>query len=260
MFATARKEFTETLHKFPIIISLSWDEIKVRYIRSILGPFWIVLTTGISTVGLGYIWSILVHQDKATFIPALCVGLVIWQFLSNCVIDAADCFVTNRALLLNTLNPILIYPFCTIGKNLIIFAHNCVTILFIFLIYPPEVNASTLMLIPGLLLVLGNLLWIVFVLSILGTRYRDLPPAITSFMTIFFFLSPVMYKPAQLGLKAKLLWVNPFTYMISLIRDPLTGSASPWFAYVVAIVALILGWGLLILMLNRYRYRVLYWI
>lgn len=260
MPANIRMELSETLNNFPIVAALSWDEIRVRYIRSILGPFWMVLTTAISIMGLGYIWSILFHQDRTTFIPALCVGLVIWQFISNCVLEATNCFVANRNLLLNTLNPILIFPLNTIGKNLIIFAHNFLIIVIVFLIYPPAINLNTLLIIPGFILVVLNLIWIIFVLGILGTRYRDLPPAIASFMTIFFFLSPVIYKPEQLGLKAKLLWLNPFTYMISLIRDPLTGSASPWFAYLVACLALIIGWSMLGYLLKNYRYRLLYWL
>ena len=80
-------------------------------------------------------------------------------------------------------------------------------------------------------LVLGNLVFLVLILAFLGSRYRDIAPAITSVMTIVFFLSPVMYKPSQLGVKENLMWLNPFSHLITLIRDPITGLSPELFVY-----------------------------
>ena len=260
MIENTKSELLETFKKKSLIISLSWDDIKVRYARSVIGPFWLVLTTAISALGLGYVWSILFNQDKETFIPALCIGLVIWQFLSSCILEASNCFIINAPIIRNTLNPILIFPLVTIIRNLIILGHNFIIILIVFFIYPPTINYKTLLLIPGLILVLGNLIWIVAILGFLGARYRDLSPAISSMMTILFFLSPVIYKPDQLGIKEIILWFNPFTYFISLIRDPLSGNSCPSFAYIVMSCSLLLGLILMMLIFEKYRHHLVYWL
>ncbi len=241
-------------------MSLSWDNIKVRYARSVIGPFWLVLTTAISALGLGYVWSILFNQDKETFIPALCIGLIIWQFLSSCILEAPNCFIENTPIIRNTPNTVLIFPLVTIIRNIIILGHNLIIIFIVFLIYPPIFNHKTLLIIPGVILVIGNLVWIVGILGFLGARYRDLSPAISSMITILFFLSPVIYKPDQLGFKSYIMWLNPFTYLISLIRDPLTGQASPAFAYIVTTASLLIGYSVMTIMIEKYRYRLLYWL
>ncbi len=260
MFKNARHELTETYRKKTLILNLAWDDIKVRYARSVIGPFWLVMTTAISALGLGYIWSILFNQNKATFIPALCIGLVIWQFLSSCILETPNCFTINAPIIRNTINPILIYPLVTIIRNLIILTHNILIIFIVLCLYPPNLNYKTFLIIPGLILVIGNLIWISVILGFLGARYRDLSPAITSMMTILFFLSPVIYKPNQLGLKAIVMWLNPFTYLISAIRDPLTGEASPLFAYGVMTASFLIGFIAMTIMIEKYRYRIPYWV
>ncbi|WP_422137500.1 ABC transporter permease [Endozoicomonas sp. ALC020] len=260
MFKNVCYEVSETYRKKNLVINLAWDDIKVRYARSVIGPFWLVMTTAISALGLGYVWSILFNQDKATFIPALCIGLVIWQFLSSCILETPNCFIVNAPIIRNTINPILIYPLVAIIRNLIILAHNFLIIFIVFYLYPPELNYNTFLIIPGLILVIGNLIWISIILGFFGARYRDLSPAITSMMTILFFLSPVIYKPEQLGLRAMVMWLNPFTYLISAIRDPLTGNASPLFSYVVMTSTLLLGFMITAFMIEKYRYRIPYWL
>lgn len=260
MYDDAIKELCETYRKRILIVNLAWDDIKVRYARSIIGPFWLVMTTAISAVGLGYIWSVLFNQNKETFIPSLCIGLVIWQFLSTCVLESPNCLIANSPIIRNTTNPIIIYPLTIIIRNLIILLHNFLIIVVIFIIFPPSISYKTLLIIPSLILVIGNLFWISVILGFLGARYRDLSPALTSIMTIIFFLSPVIYKPEQLGLKAKIIWLNPFTYFISLIRDPLTGNASPLFCYIVMIAILILGLVAMTGTIEKYRHRVPYWL
>lgn len=257
---TQFSDFFAALEKFDLILYFAWSDIKARYARSILGPLWLVLTTAIGVAGLGYIWSILFNMDRATFIPALAIGLVIWQLLSTSLLEASVTFIVNAQVIKNSNNPILIFVFHTLMKNLIIFAHNFIIIFIILIIYPPDINLKTLLIIPGLFLVIGNLVWMISILAIVGVRYRDLQPALSSFMTIFFFLSPVIYKPDQLGVKANLMWLNPFTYLISFIRDPLTGTASPLFAYAIGILALILGWIATSILLKRYKHRLVFWV
>ena len=223
-------------YQIKLISYLSWTDIKARYARSILGPFWLVLTTLISVVGLGYVWSTLFDIEKSIFIPFLSVGLVVWQLLSIAVIEATTVYSANNGVMRNTNNPLLVFPFAMLARNCIVFAHNIVVLLLVYCFYPPHFTFYTLLVIPGFILVIINMAWLVTLVAILGARYRDIGPAITSFMTILFFFCPIMYKPEQLGIKSYLLWYNPFSYMITVIRDPLAGVAAPLFIYLTLIV------------------------
>lgn len=243
-----------------IILHLSWADIRARYARSVIGPFWLVLTTAISVMGLSYIWSILFNMDKETFIPSLTVGLVIWQFIATCISEAPTCFTFYSPVMRNYSHPVWIYPTALVIKNFIVFLHNFVIVTLVLVLYPQGFSWETLLLFPTLLLVVVVLIQIVIILAFLGARYKDLGSAVIALMTIAFFLSPVIFKPDQLGVKEYLMWFNPFSYLITLVRDPLIGQASEDFVYLVTISFLVISAGMVYFFINRYRYRVLYWI
>ena len=257
---TILNDIKSLITKKQVVIHLAWSAIRVRYARSILGPFWIVLTSAISVAGLGYVWSTIFNQDRATFIPMLTVGLVLWIFLSSLIVEASNCYIIFSNAVKNTLNPIILYPVALLIQHFIVFVHTWVIIIGVFLIYPPHFTLHTLMIIPNFLLVMLNLLWITITLAILGARYRDLNQAIASLMTILFFLSPVLYKPDALGLKSFILWFNPFSYFITAMRYPLEGAPTPLFIYYALCIALIIGFLLVSYLLRRTRYRIVYWL
>lgn len=252
---------SESLKKhWGLVLHLSWTEIRVRYAHSIIGPFWLVLTTAISVLGLSYIWSILFNMDKETFIPSLTVGLVIWQFIAACITEAPNCFGVYISIIRNYSHPIWIYPAALVIKNFVIFFHNLVIVVIVLMIYPQGFGWETAMIVPALLLILLVLTQVVIILAFLGARYKDLGAAIIAFMSIAFFLSPVIFKPDQLGVKEHLMWLNPFSYLITVIRDPLTGHVSDSFVYLVMIAFMLVAGGIMHFLVTRYRYRVLYWI
>src|ERR1700733_9642855 len=55
---------------------LGWDDIRQRYRRSVLGPFWITLSMGIFLLLLGVIYSRLFHMDLPTYLPYLSLGFI----------------------------------------------------------------------------------------------------------------------------------------------------------------------------------------
>lgn len=243
-----------------MIIHLSWTEIRSRYARSIIGPFWLVLTTAISVMGLSYIWSILFNLDREVFIPSLTVGLVIWQFIAACVIEAPTCFTIYGSIMRNYSHPIWIYPTALVIKNFIIFLHNLVIVFLVLVIYPQNFGWETLIIFPAMLLIIVVLTQIAIILSFVGARYKDFGAAVIALMSMAFFLSPVIFKPEQLGVKEYLMWLNPFSYLITIIRDPLTGHSSESFVYYVTLCFVFFASGIIYLLIKRYNSRVLYWI
>ena len=77
--------------------------------------------------------------------------------------------------------------------------HNVLIIPIVFAIYHVGVNANILWLAVGLLLVIANGFWFGFFLAIVCARFRDVPQIMTSIMQVVFFITPVMFTPAQLS-------------------------------------------------------------
>lgn len=237
----------------------AWGDLKTRYRRSTLGPLWLVLSTSIGVTGLGYVWATLLNMQIEQFVPMLTVGLVVWQLVSACISESSDVFYKQAKVIRNLKVPLLLFPLQLLMKHALYFGHNLIVVFAVFLIFQLPVNWAQLMAIPGLLIVLANMLWVITLIGIIASRFRDVQSFIASVMPLLFFLSPVLYKPNNLGLKSQLLWLNPLTYLITLIRDPLQGHVPPLFVYLVSLVLLFLGTTITWWLMMKKRGRIAFW-
>ncbi len=238
---------------------LAWSETVARYRRSTLGPLWLVLGTAIGVVGMGFIWSILLQQEMQSFIPSITVGLVVWQFISGVVTESSGMFVKHSTMLVNIRMPVYLITLQAFGRHVINLMHNLVVVLGVFIIFPHYNSWTSLAALPGLLIVSINLVAIMQIVGIIGARFRDLEPLIQAFFPILFFLSPVLYRPGQLGPAEAIMVFNPIAHYIRVVRDPMLG-VIPSLEHYAIVLALTVVTVLFSLWLTGSRaYRLPYW-
>ena len=78
---------------------LGWQDIKQRYRRSILGPFWITIATGTTAVAMGILYSSLFNLDVAEFLPYVTLGFIVWNMISGAILEGAEVFISNEGLI-----------------------------------------------------------------------------------------------------------------------------------------------------------------
>ena len=62
---------------------LGWNDIRQRYRRSVLGPFWITISMAVFILLLGVIYSHIFQIDVKTYFPFLALGYIIWGFIAQ---------------------------------------------------------------------------------------------------------------------------------------------------------------------------------
>ena len=253
-------DIVRTLKMPRLIFYMAWSDIRARYKRSVLGPFWITISTAIGVVGLGFIWSELFHMDRAVFIPTLTIGLILWQFMSACIVESTSVFSRQANIIRNLNLPISLHPAQLVLRHVLNLAHNFPLFILVALILGNKFNWQTLMFIPSMLLVVANLYWMSLMIGTLGARFRDLEYLISMVMPLLMFLSPVMYRPNALPSIGKYMWVNPLADMIEIIRYPLLGQPTPEFIYIINISMLLMGGTLTFLLFNAKRNRIAFWV
>ncbi len=259
----ALADIKEGLRKWPIWVMLAYQDIKLRYRRSILGPFWLTLSMAITIYTMGYIYSHIFHTDMAEYFPYLTGGMLAWTLISTMITDFTDGLAVSEHLIKQVKLPYTLYIHRIASRNIIIFFHNLAVIIPIWIIYhnSAHVNLNTLLLFPGLLLLYINAVSYGLVLAMIGARYRDISQIIKSLIQVVFFITPVMWKPdALLEKNHYIVDLNPLYSYIELIRAPLTGNAPTMyniaFVMVLTLVGLVAGWTMLV----RRRARIVYWI
>ncbi len=253
-------DLVDTFKMPGLILYMAWSDVRARYKRSFLGPLWITISTAIGVVGLGFIWSELFRMDKATFIPLLTIGLILWQCFSACIVESTSVFYKQANIIRNLSLPISLHPAQLVLRHLINLAHNAPLFLVVALILGREYNIYTLAVIPGFLLVVANMFWMSLFFGTLGARFRDLEYLISMIMPLLMFLSPVMYRPNALPSIGKYMWLNPLADMIEIIRYPLLGEPTPLFVYGMNIAILIVGSAMTFVLFNAKRNRIAFWV
>lgn len=247
---------------FPLIMMLGWQDIRQRYRRSVLGPFWLTLSMGVMIGTIGVVFSQILSASIDQFIPFLSAGLILWGTISTVVTEACTAFIFSEGVIKQLPLPLSVHMFRMIWRNIIILAHNIVILPLVFLVVGKPFSLVALVSIPGFLLAAVNLSWISFLLGIICTRYRDFPQIIGSLLQIVFYLTPIIWMPDLLPQRASLylLDINPAYHLLEIIRAPLLGQFPTALNWGVASFSAIVGWLITLSFYNRYKHRIAYWL
>jgi len=249
------------LARWHLWTALAWNDVRRRYRRSTIGQFWLTLSMGITVAGLGTVYSLLFRVPVTEFIPYVAVCFVVWGFISTTILESCTAFVDNEAIMKYTYTPRSTFIFRLLYRNAIIFAHNVLIVPLVFLFFKVAPSWNVLWFVPGALLVLLNCFCVGLVLAIICARYRDLPQIVSSVMQIVFFVTPVMFRPAQLpAWSGPIVRLNPFANLLEVVRDPLLGQMPSVWAVGYCAASLAIA-GLIAWYFTRhYGPRVVYWL
>src|SRR2546430_5899264 len=125
-FARAIEDIRGGLRERELWSHLGWQDIKQRYRRSVLGPFWITISQGVLALGLGLLDSQLFHQHVATFLPYIATGFIVWGFISGCLTEGMETFISNEGLIRHLPAPMTVYALRTVWRQTLMFGHNII--------------------------------------------------------------------------------------------------------------------------------------
>lgn len=245
---------------WPVWMVMGWDDIRQRYRRSVLGPFWITLSMGVFIFVLGLIYSRLFNTPLENYMPFLTVGYIVWGFISATTNEATNAFHESSKFIKQIKLPYSIYVMRVVCRNFIVFLHTIVIYIPVCIYFRVEPTPMTLLALPGLLLVIVNQVWLTLVIGIFSTRFRDITPIVQTVTQLMMFMTPIMW---MVGSNERLRLVaeaNPAYHLIELVRAPALGTAPEPLSWLVAIGMAVVGWALASALLVRTARRIVYWL
>jgi ABC-type polysaccharide/polyol phosphate export permease len=237
------------------------SSIRRRYARSRLGQFWLTLSTAIFVLMYGTLFSVLFKRDPAEFMPYVCTSIILWSIISGTISNATTCLVGAHRYFQNQYASFSIAIFVVIYRELITIAHEIWIILGILLYFGLILNIDVPRLALGIVLVLFTLVWMSYAIAIICVRFRDVIQITASVMRAAFFLTPIFWHESMFPeAYRKYLILNPFNVLLSVIRDPLLGSPAPPHYLLYGSVGSILGFFATMILVGKYRRRIIFWI
>lgn len=259
--AMAMRDIREAVALWRLCWTLGALDIRIRYRGSLIGPFWLSLSTGVMVAAMGVIYSTLFKIDMHDYLPFLAISQVLWGYLSVLVGEACTGYMVNENLIRAVRMPFTLYAARTVLRNVLVLAHNLVVIVAVDLFMWTWPGAEVLLALPALLLWLVDSLAITVLLGALCARFRDIPPIVASVMQMAFFVTPVIWRPALIG--AQHLWLlpfNPFYSLLEVLRAPLLGEIPSGWDYVSAVFYSALLCGFTWMVFARVRARIAFWV
>jgi len=249
------------LRMWRLAFTLGWFDIRLRYRGSVLGPFWLTLSTGVMVGALGVLYSALFHMDLHDYLPFLALSLVLWAFVSTLVGEACTCFQQSEGMIRSVRLPFTLYALRVIVRNVLVLAHNVVVIVLVYALLDVWPGAVSVAALPGLALWVLDGLACCLLLGAICARFRDIPPIVGSVMQIAFFISPIIWRPEMLtGSRAGWLPFNPFYTLLEVVRAPLLGHLPEWHVWLSALGFSVLLCGAAWAMFIRVRSRLAFWV
>ncbi len=248
---------TRTRHYLDLIIILTQKEMKVRYKSSFLGYLWCILLPLAFALVYFIAFKVILKVEIENFTLFLLAGIFPWQWFANSANMSPMAFVGNVTLIKKVSFPKYLIPFAVVLQEGIHFVLSLPVLLLFLLYYNKSPSLTWLYGIPLLLFIQFMMVYgISLLISVINLFFRDMEKLTGIFVTLFFFLTPIVYSETMVPEKYKpvLVTFNPFCSLIVSWRNLiLDGTMDP------AYVATSLFFALSFLIMGYLVYNKLSW-
>jgi lipopolysaccharide transport system permease protein len=246
-----------------IFTTLGWQDVKQAYRRSKVGPFWLTIGMAVQIITMGVVFGLIFKTEIQEYLPFLAVSIVIWGFISATVSEGCLAFISAESIIKQLRISHAQHVLRVIWKNLITSAHNFVILPLVFLIFLMQPKLTFFLFIPATGLLVLNLIWVVWLVGMISARFRDMPPIISSVLTVAFYVTPIMWYPKLIendSLAHLLLGLNPIYHWVQIVRLPILGQFPTPENWGLALLSAGVGWLVTLVVYRKYRNMIAYWV
>ena len=232
----------------------AWLDTVCQYRRSRIGPLWETINVLVMLLGLTIISSSIFGSSMVDIVGYIGLGIIIWTAISSLVIEGSAAFVRNAGYVANSTLSVDLYVGRSVFKTLITFGHHVILYFLGVLFALVPLTWTSLLAIPGIILLFVNGFWIVMVLSFICARFRDVELFVRNIMQLAFFVTPIFWNYRQISSNRQFIVdYNVLFYFIEIVRNPLLGEVPPLTHYLTVLAVTVIGYGLAYIVHRKMR-------
>lgn len=240
------------------ILSSIKNDLFVRFKRSKLGGFWAVLNPLFQVLIFALVLSNIMcariegSNNPFAFSIYLMSGMLAWNLFSEIIGRSLSLFLDNASMMKKINFPKVTMPLIMVGScvlnNVLLF----LSMMIIFLILGHSFNASIILLIPLMLILVVFAFGIGLILGVLNVFIRDIAQFIPILLQVMFWFTPIVYPaniiPAQY---VPYMHMNPMYGIVEAYHQILLYGQSPSILEHISLLFI----GGIILLLGLYIFR-----
>jgi ABC-type polysaccharide/polyol phosphate export permease len=255
-----KKDLIDGLQNFRLWIFLGVEDIKQKYVRTLLGPWWVVITTVIWIMCMSIVMSSLFDEPITKFLPFITSGIIIWTFLVGVINEGSVYLIVSSEIIKSIRLPIIVHIMRCIVKHFVILLHNIPVLIIIMLFCGKTIGFNIILSILALGLIFLNSIWVVFVLAILNSRFRDVHQIIAAALSILPFITPIYWQKDMLKERAWIGDINPFYHAIEIFRASILNENIPYISWIVMVSTLFLGSIFIMYLYKKSHNKIIFWL
>jgi ABC-type polysaccharide/polyol phosphate export permease len=232
-------------------------ELKVRYKRSVLGLLWTMLNPLLLMVVYTVVFSTIWRSSFRNFSLFLLAALLPWLFFSTAVLQGLHAIIGNQELIRKVRLPQAVFPLSVVGSNLVNFTLSLVPLLILMVAIDQPITPALLFVPVAMVILAVFTSGVTLFFATATVFFRDVRHLVEVMLQMVLYLSPVFYDLRMLGeptawwfpLFKTCLQLNPLTYLLALVRDPVYYGRVPdggtiAIAVAISAVALVSGFSI----------------
>lgn len=256
----ALADLRDGLSQWRLALALARLDLRNRYRGSVLGPFWMSLSSLVMLIGLGLLYGALFKFKLSDYLPHLAVSLIIWQWISGFIIDSCTTLTSAEGVIRQMRLPYTLHALRVAFRNALVAAHSLLLIPIVFLIFGQVPGPEAVLAMFGMVLIAINMMAGGLLLGMACARFRDIPPIVANVVQLAFFVSPILWKPELLGDGMVWMALNPFYALLETVRGPLLEGGGTLLAWLAAIFYTAVHVVLTGFLFTRFRSRIAFWV
>lgn len=209
------------------IVLYALADLRVRFDRTVLGPFWILVTTAVWVGTVGVLMAQLFKQPITRELPYLTFGVFGWTFVSSVLIESSSTFSGQKTFLLAYRLPLMFCVLRVATRNFFVLS----MLTGVGILVAGGFGLLRVTLFFHVAAVWGVMLFcmvpVVIIVGIAGSRYADTAPLMVIVMNILVMATPIFWRASALAENHPAIRFNPLVPIIDVYRDLfLRGGAS----------------------------------
>lgn len=212
-----------------LLYQMTRRDLLLRYKQALMGFGWAIFMPLVNTAVFSVIFTRVapLQMDMPYPLFAYC-GLLAWNFSASSMRFAVTSLTANAGLVTKVYFPREIFPLSAVLVSLVDFAIGSLVLVALMIYYQVAPTAAIAAL-PWVLAVhFMFTLAVAMILAMANLFYRDVKYLFELVVTVWMFMSAVLYPVSQVGgLTGQLMAINPMTPILEAYRDALLRGRTP---------------------------------
>jgi lipopolysaccharide transport system permease protein len=231
-----------------LLVFLIWKNFIIKYKQTLIGICWAIIQPVMQMVVFSIVFGKFaqIPSNGVPYPIFVYAALIPWTFFANSLSACNNSIINHAGLINKVYFPRLLIPLSAIGSQLIDFALSFIVLIGIMIYYQFPVSWEFIVIIPLTIMTIFTAMGFGVLIAALSGIYRDFRHIIPFLLSIWLFLTPVIYPPSLLGSKFEMLiQLNPMSGIVSGFRSAILSQPFDWLslskALLIALLFFILG-------------------